>query len=142
MKCTSNLFNRIKEKSINIIGIFFIIIVILAVFSLYIFLGSVIMKIFGVRYESILDLILFLGLFFIIDFPVSFIKSNLPKVLNKFEIISKSSSLILQCILSILITIIIVLLLNRIFIRLYFPIQAIIAFSIFIAVLDLCSERQ
>lgn len=142
MKRITNILDIVKNKAINITGIIFISSIIIGFFLMIIFLGSIVLKIFGVKYESILDLILFLGVFFIIDFPVGFVKSNLPKVLNNFKIISKSSSIILQCILSILITINIILLLDKLFTRLYLPIQSIIAFSIFITVLDFWSEKN
>lgn len=65
------------------------------------FLGSSLMRLLGLSYTSIWDLVIYFLCFFILEFPLSFIVSNLPKVLFEFNFISERMNLVLQIILNI-----------------------------------------
>ena len=100
------------------------------------FLGSGLMRLLGLSYTSIWDLVIYFLCFFIIEFPLSFIVSNFPKVLFEFNFISERINLALQFILNILFAVLILSFLDILSKNIYAPIQSIIVFALFYTVLD------
>lgn len=104
------------------------------------FIGAFIMSLLGLYYTSVRDLVWFFICFFMIEFPLGFVASNLPKVLGTFGIISENTSFLLQLLLNFLLAMVILLILDTIFKDITAPIQSILGFSLFYTMLDYVFE--
>lgn len=136
------LFNRLKNKTINAFGILIVGGIVIGVLFAFGFIGTFLMKCFGLHYASIWDLLLFFICFFMIEFPFSFISANLPKVLNKYNIISAHTITALQLILGIMSAITILFTIDFMFKNISVSVPSAIIFSILYAVIDFFSKDK
>lgn len=130
------IINKIKYKGLSVLAIFIIGAIIIGIPLLIAFIGICFMRPLGLHYVSIIDLFQFFFLFFLIEFPLGFIASNLPKVLHKFGFISKNIKFILQPIFKFLLTTTILYFLDLLLIKIDAPMPSIAAFSLFYTILD------
>ena len=83
----------IKENIFRIIAIGIITGIVIGIPALIGLLGIGIMRFLGIYYTSLWALLYFFLCFFVLEFPLSFITTNLPRVLcEKFHLISQNTS--------------------------------------------------
>lgn len=127
----------IKEKIAKFFATFIIVGIIIGVPVLIGFLGIGIMRFLGIYYKSMWDLILFFICFFALEFPLGFIMSNLPKVLyEKFHLISKYTTKVLQQILSFVLSFLILSFLDLLSRNIQISWYSMVGFSIFYTILN------
>lgn len=130
------------KQFLNMLAVLIILGTIISIPALIGFLGIGIMRFLGIYYKSMWDLVLFFIIFFVLEFPLSFIMSNLPKVLyDKFHLISKLTTIVLQQILSFLLSLFLLSLLDLLSRNIQIPWYSILGFSLLYTILNYFFER-
>ncbi len=127
----------IKENIFRIIAIGIITGIVIGIPALIGLLGIGIMRFLGIYYTSLWALLYFFLCFFVLEFPLSFITTNLPRVLcEKFHLISQNTSRIFQNLLSFLLSVCLIAILDSILDVIQISWYSIIGFSLFYTILD------
>lgn len=98
--------NKIKKILEPMLGYGLVMLMVLAIISIFAILGAPILQLVGFKYESVGSIILFFIIVAIVGFPVETFAKALPKVFLYDEMISIKSSKILYVMLDTLSTII------------------------------------
>jgi len=80
-----------KNKFYSILAWIILVIIILGIIGLIGTSGVILLKMVGIQYQSLKDLIIFIIMLFIISIPIDLLIEILPKVLHKADKIKKEN---------------------------------------------------